>query len=445
MVEEIMLPSGHADTSGDGPLKNVVVVGAGPVGLMVALKLGLAGIPVDVFEKDSQLSQQPRAAGYYAGALSALQRLPIYGEATKLGYMLKGYCFRGPLVEDEEEKGAMRLGDLIAILNFSKGEETGDDPGNRVLVLPQNQLAQLLYKAALQTGLVNVYFNREVCMLHDRGDFVEVVARDQARGLTSFRAAFCVGADGGKSACRGLLKIPFKGHSWRERIVAIDVLLEDKNVDHEFPTTLIIHPVNFGAVMPLAPVQPGKKTLYRCTVAIDPNDERTDEELVSNANLMSLLNTIAPGPRPLDVEIVNSSPYRMHQVCAATLRKGRFVLAGDAAHLNTPWGALGLTTGLLDADALADTLEMIINENGPLELLSLYSDERRRVFQTFVDPTSTQNLLRCASDPAFAKEDWLVRAVVNDTTDVLEPFFRQFYDVWPTDIRKLAVLRGYLK
>ncbi|KAL6233732.1 hypothetical protein BDW75DRAFT_251828 [Aspergillus navahoensis] len=375
-------PANQPSANGQLP-ESVIVIGAGPVGLMIALKLATAGIAVDVIEKNTKLSHQPRAVGYHGAALAALKRTPVYEEAIKLGFFGKGICWRKPLIEDGE--GGMKMGEIIASLPFPSNEETGDGHGNSVLYLPQPQLAQLFYKAALQT------------------------AWNTGGKLETFEGAFLVGADGGKSATRKILNIPFKGHSWPERIVAIDA---------------------------------GKKTLYRCSVAVDPNDTRTDEELVSESNLMLLLNILAPGPRPLDLRILNASAYRTHQLCASTMRRGRCLLAGDAAHLNNPFGALGLTTGLLDADALADALDMIINEKKSIDLLDIYSDERRRVFQNFVDPMSSQNKLRCANEPETATEDWLLRAMIKKTPEIIEAFGRPFFDFWPTDMRKLVASRG---
>ncbi|KAL1884609.1 hypothetical protein Plec18167_002199 [Paecilomyces lecythidis] len=413
----------------------VIVIGAGPVGLMTALRLAQVGIRADVIEKEEDLSQQPRAVGYHGGALIALKRTAVYEKAKKAGFTGKGICWRKPLIDDGPN--GKKLGDIIAHLPFAGNEDTIDEQGNPVLYLPQPKLTRLFYEACIETGLVNVFFKRELCDLHNDLDSVTAIARNAEGGLESYRGAFLVGADGGKSATRKLLKIPFKGHSWPERIVAIDLLMEDKNIDPAFYTSMIIHPINFGLVTPLEPIKDGQKTLYRCSIAVDPKDPRTDEELVSDAHVKYILDKFAPGPRPLDVQILNASPYRTHQVCASTMRRGRCLLAGDAAHMNNPFGALGLTSGLLDADALADTLDLIINEGKPMDLLDVYSDARRKAFQTFVDPVSTQNKLRCANDPETATEDWFLRSMINPNPEESEEFNKMFFDVWRTDMRKL--------
>ena len=103
--------------------------------------------------------------------------------------------------------------------------------------------------------------------------------------------------------------------------------------------------------------------------------------------------------------------------------------------MKKPFGAMGLCTGLIDADALSDALELIIKEGKPLTLLDFYSDERRKVFQTFVDPISSQNKLRCANDPETAMEGWFLRAVSKASPADLIKLGAPFFEAWRTDMR----------
>ena len=98
---------------------------------------------------------------------------------------------------------------------------------------------------------------------------------------------------------------------------------------------------------------------------------------------------------------------------------------------------MGLCTGLLDAEALADSIDLIINEGKTLVLLDHYSYERQRVFQTFVNPVTTMNKLRCTADPDLANEDWLLQ-VLNTNPSSLEGSGRQYFDIWRTDMKALA-------
>jgi hypothetical protein len=85
---------------------------------------------------------------------------------------------------------------------------------------------------------------------------------------------------------------------------------------------------------------------------------------------------------------------------------------------------------------------MILHEGKPLSLLNVYSDERRKVFQTFVSPTSTANKLRIQQDPAAADNDWLVRSLKKPTPVVLHEFFTPYMTVWRTDMRAVVASHG---
>ncbi|HVY81811.1 MAG TPA: FAD-dependent monooxygenase, partial [Steroidobacteraceae bacterium] len=105
-------------------------------------------------------------------------------------------------------------------------------------------------------------------------------------------------------------------------------------------------------------------------------------------------------------EIVASSPYRVHERCAPTFRVGRTLLAGDAAHVCNPCGGMGLTTGVIDAMALVDTLSAVIAGRAPDSVLDFYSQERRRVYLEVTSPLAS-NFKRMLSekDPARREQD----------------------------------------
>lgn len=105
-----------------------------------------------------------------------------------------------------------------------------------------------------------------------------------------------------------------------------------------------------------------------------------------------------------------------------------------------PIGALGLNTGLLDADAAAEALIMIVKEGHSDELLSAYSDQRRRVFQEYTDPTSKANKLRLQLPPETAvQDDWLFRILARGPTpNEIADLSRPIWHFWRTDMRELA-------
>lgn len=101
-------------------------------------------------------------------------------------------------------------------------------------------------------------------------------------------------------------------------------------------------------------------------------------------------------------------------------------------------GALGLCTGLLDAEALAETLQMIFHDKKTISILEAYSHERRRVFQMFVDPTSKANKLRLQQSPEYADDDWMVRTLQNPTPEVMKEFFSPYMASWRSDMRAVV-------
>jgi 2-polyprenyl-6-methoxyphenol hydroxylase-like FAD-dependent oxidoreductase len=108
-----------------------------------------------------------------------------------------------------------------------------------------------------------------------------------------------------------------------------------------------------------------------------------------------------PGASPPDYKLDQMSPYRLNQRCASTFRKGRVVLAGDAAHLCNPFGGLGLTGGILDAGAVSDALIGIFEGKADDGILDKYAEIRRQIFVDTVNPTSQANKMRLHDhDPA---------------------------------------------
>jgi 2-polyprenyl-6-methoxyphenol hydroxylase-like FAD-dependent oxidoreductase len=104
-------------------------------------------------------------------------------------------------------------------------------------------------------------------------------------------------------------------------------------------------------------------------------------------------------------------------------------------------GALGLNSGMLDADALAEALIMVLNEGRSDNVLDVYSDERRKVFQFFVDPTSSQNKIRVHSHhpDTAAQDDWYFRILTNNPTkEQMLELMKPYFETWRTHIRKAA-------
>ncbi|KAL3471088.1 FAD-binding monooxygenase [Aspergillus californicus] len=443
---------GDADTANVNA--DVIIAGAGPAGLFLAYKLAKFGINVDIVERLPRISKEPRAAGYYGAALLALKDAGLLQLAVQRGYMAKGLGWRAAVQDDGQ--GKKIWGNLLCYIPFGDEKRNGgrqQQPEHGMLLLPQPQLCELLEeqihllnRACISgTGRITFHFNAELCAIHEEEDGVTVTVQHPETGIkSSLQGTLFVGADGGKSAARSLLGIKLQGHTWPERLITADVMLRNIDLPPLAPAHFVVHPVHFAMVIPLEQPVEGETTLWRFSMATHPDEALSDDELLQDEYLSNLfkLYMVAPNPSsPPQYKVYRKTVYRVHQRLSNTMAKGRCALVGDAAHLTNPVGALGLATALLDSEALATAINMILRERHPLSVLSTYSDARRQVFQSFVSPTSTANKLRVQQEPAAAEDDWMVRTIKNATPSVLRDFFMPYMTVWRTDIRALVAVQ----
>ncbi|KAG6358344.1 hypothetical protein INS49_014228 [Diaporthe citri] len=402
--------------------------------------LGRAGIYVDIIEREFGLSTIPRACGTYGGPLDVLNELGLYQKATERGHMSRGICWRGKPQDDG--RGGKQLGPLVAALPLCAPDDEAIPVGAGCLNLPQAELNNLFLQEALETERVKIHYSTEFSSMVCNGpEGVIINAHDSRNGAEKqFQGDYLVAADGARSGVRRALGLPWVGHTWPERLIATDVLLKNHELS-PWETHFTMAPVHYAVTTPLEAPVAGGFSLWRHSVACSPSDERPDDELLADENILRHYESNIAGPRPLQVQIKNRAVYRIHQRLASTLRKGNCVLAGDAGHANNPIGAMGLSTGMLDADALGEALVMVLNEGYPDDILDLYSDERRKVFQYFVNPVTTENKLRLQSQPAEAavQQDWFLRMLARGMTMDEAMEFQKAYSVsWRTNMREAA-------
>ncbi|KAF2651114.1 putative monooxygenase, partial [Lophiostoma macrostomum CBS 122681] len=363
-------------------------VGAGPVGLLTALRLAKAGIRTIVLEKLAEIENSPRAAVYHPVAVQELDRAGVLQDCRKVGSSSTKIAFR------------KLNGDVIAAMErFPTKEEPYEN-----LILGQHELAEVIFQHLKECADASVLFHHEVIAIeqNEGGAILHVQTPEGQKELT---ASYVVGADGGRSTVRELAGVSFDGFTWPQQIVATNVVYPFDKYGYTTGNQ-IIHPDHFCVVAKL-----NNSGLWR--VSYGEKTGLTDEEL--RARLEMKYEAIFPGPRPLEYDLKMFSPYRLHQKCASKFRIGRVLLAGDAAHLCNPFGGLGLTGGLLDAGALGDVLIAVINDGTSESILDKYDEVRRGVFQNVINPASQANLRRISeTDP--------------ETVGETDPFFRSLLE-----------------
>ncbi|MFG2195493.1 FAD-dependent oxidoreductase [Streptomyces sp. NPDC048639] len=355
--------TGASTGSGDSaPPVDVIVVGAGPTGLMLAADLASAGVAVTVLERRPQgTSNLTRAFGVHARTLELLDSRGIADALVARGQPVEGLRLFKRLTLD--------MSRLRSRFPF-------------VLITPQYEVERLLERRAADTG-VHFRYGAEVRDLRQDADGVEVEVHGEGGGVETLRAAYAVGTDGVRSTVRTALGLPFPGRSVISSIVLADVRLAEK------PEGLLTVSGVGEAFAFIAPFGDG---WYR---VMGWNRKRQ-----------------VPDSAPLDLDEVRElarlalgSDYGMHdarwlsrfhsderQVCS--YRVGRVFLAGDAAHVHSPAGAQGLNTGIQDAANLGWKLAAVLRGHAPGSLLDTYQTERHPVGKSVV--RSSGAILRLA-------------------------------------------------
>ncbi|HSV46461.1 MAG TPA: FAD-dependent monooxygenase [Ramlibacter sp.] len=359
---------------------SVLVVGAGPVGLLNALGLARQGVQVELLEGEPAIVDSPRAMVYHWSVLDGLKRLGVLDDAEQIGFRKQDYCY---LVFKTNERIEWSLAPLA--------EHTAH-PYN--LHLGQNKLAEIVLAHLMKLPNFRVNWNTRVTGLAQDADGVTVLA-ESAGQAREFRAGWLIGADGARSAVRQALDLPFEGMTWPERFVATNIRYDFER--HGYARSTLMIDDQYGAII----AKIDETGLWRCTYC--ESAELPEDEVLQR--MPEVFKVLLPGAKGL--ELVQHSPYRMHQRSAPRYRVGRVLLAGDAAHATNPTGGLGLTSGLFDTFVLCEALAAVIHGEADDEVLDRYSDERRRVFLEIASPQASENkrLIYHSNDAARLDQD----------------------------------------
>ncbi|KAH8586907.1 FAD-binding monooxygenase [Bisporella sp. PMI_857] len=380
----------------DKTSSTVCVVGAGPVGLFTTLLLAQAGIDVVVFEAEDAIVKSPRAMGYFDITQDEFRKAGILDEIKEAGLLNdQGLKWRRP-----QDGGELA------------GLPSGPDPSHWPIQLGQHAVGEIILKRLAQFPKVHVHFGHKLESLEQSDADGTVLTR--YTGDREHTSQYLVGADGGKSTARKLTGIQLEGFTWEDfQMVALNIEYDLAALGWA-PGNAVVGDDIWAVVARI-----GKDNLWRVAYGI-PTSELDPEEPYDEARertrARGKLAKLLPGPTD-EARIDRISLYRLRQLCADTYLKGRVVLAGDAAHVTSPVGGLGLTTGLLDAALLGRTLKKIIVETEPLELLKSYAETRRDVFQNVTNPAAifhTRLLTGKDAESVATREEFLEKVNQRD-------------------------------
>ncbi len=369
----------------------VAISGAGPVGLCVAMLLGQAGIAVEVFESEPEISLDLRASTFHSPTMDLLEPFGVTAELLERGLICPNWQIR------------LHPGGDRAVFDLSVLAKDTKHPYR--LQCEQWKLSQALLKRVEALPSVRITFNAEVIDVRQSSDHAQMTLRSGGTERI-VRSQIAVGADGARSLVRKAMDMPFDGETYPETTVLVTTQFPFE--DHLEGLSNVTYCWKDGGNFSLLKV-PG-----RWRVSIYPREDLSIEEQLTEDSLEENLQIIVP--RSERYEVLDKRPYRVHQRIVPRYNNGRLVLAGDAAHLNSPSGGMGLNGGIHDAFELAAALKDILLSNVSLMRFDLYDRRRRPIARDQIIAQADRNRARMREKDPERRNEMLqeLKAITSD-------------------------------
>ncbi|MCK8787762.1 FAD-dependent monooxygenase [Roseomonas sp. NAR14] len=385
----------------------VLIVGAGPVGMVCALALHRQGVPVTVFEQEAAPVKDQRAASLHPSTLALLDELGVAEDIIPRGLISAVYRFHDRVT-----------GRVVAEFDLGRLADELEFPF--VLQYEQYKLTADIARHYATTPDFDVRFGHRVAVIEQEADGVALTV-EGPDGPQRHAGAWLVGTDGGRSTVRRAAGIAFEGFTYPERFVKIATPFDlgAANPDYAY-RNYVSDPEEWCNLFKVR----GEDgvPLWRCIFPTGP--EESEAEAVSPERVEARLQKLHPQARRY--EVAYCAAYGVNQRVAATFRQGRILLAGDSAHVNNPIGGMGMNGGIQDAMNLAGKLAPVLRGEADESLLDRYSRQRRHAAIAFVQAQTIANKKMMEErDPALRRARFDELRRVAEDQDASRAFMRR--------------------
>jgi 3-(3-hydroxy-phenyl)propionate hydroxylase len=362
----------------------ILIAGGGPVGVIAALALARQGIPVQVFEAEPRVNDNPRAATTHAATLEILDGLGLVDEVIQRG-----------LVEPKFRIWNREPRQLSVEFDF--GVLKDDTRYPYVVQCEQHKLANMTIERLRQFPHASVEFNARVTGLTQSADRVDVTV-ETAAGPRTVSASYLIGCDGGRSTVRKALDIEFEGYTHAERFLILTTPFSFDTTYAECSRNYFSDANEWCALFKVT--GDDGKGLWRMLfpTRLGETDAAAFDEAAVQQRLQSFF------PKSGNYPVTHRAIYNVHQRVAASFRKGRVFLAGDSAHVNNPLGGLGLNFGIHDAVELAGLLGKVLRREADETILDGYDRRRRPLNVEYVQQQTIANKKRLEEKDETVRE-----------------------------------------
>jgi 3-(3-hydroxy-phenyl)propionate hydroxylase len=363
----------------------ILVVGAGPVGMVTTLAFAQCGMHVTILEAEQTYDEKPRAATTHASTLDMMDRLGIGAEVVRQG-----------LISRRFQHWDRVSGKMVAEFDFSVLEGETNHP---YAVQCESHKTVNICAAKLHD-----FPDAQLLRQHE----VIAVGQDDGRvwadcetpdGRRRFTGDYLVGTDGARSIVRRLCDIDFAGYTFAERFVGLTTPFDFEAKFGYSNRNYFADPERFVLLFKVS----GNdfKGMWR-VISKDGTDD-PDEVVLSDTKLEERMQYFWPKDAPYDIHY--RGLYKFHQRVAEQFSKGRMFLAGDAAHVNNPMGGLGMNSGIHDGMELAELFDLIQSGKASDAILARYDRRRRPLNVEYVQQVTVANKRRLEEkDPAIRRE-----------------------------------------